>query len=667
MKKYPFVKQRGVRDCAGACVQMILKYYDGYMSLDKLNVLLCTSNKGTTAYHILETLRYLGFECTAYKYSDISSIEFPCISHVRIDSYNHYVVLYEINYSKKYLVIADPARGISKISFDDFLSIWTGISINMIPKLKIVKEKEPKIKDFVFNSIKFNIKYLFLIGLLSLFVSILSVIASFFIQIVMTKSIGNGFKIMISFAFVFVLKSILSYFRNLFLIKMDMKFDEMLSMDVFKNIINLPYAYSKNKTTGEVISYFNDLFLIKKLLSHISVFIFIDIPLIIILSVMLLFMDYHIFVINVLGFFLYFLLYLYYHKKKYYLSDEVSRKKALINSFITENISGYETIHNLNIQDKVITNFNDRYKNYLNIGMRLDKMKTLEFLFKELIENLTVTLILIYGIININNGLLSFNFVTLFFLSSLLNSCFREILEFDSDIQDVLISINHIQELSFPKLKKNIRVKGDIIVKNLNYSFNRIDKVLKNVDLFIKRGSKVMVTGSSGSGKSTLFKIIKGYYDDYDGIVTIDNFDSSKYNFENVIYVSSRENLFTGRVKDNLSIKKFDYINNEICDLQDFAKDDNMLILENGFNLSSGQRQRIILSRALSDFNIIIIDEGLDGVDVNMERRILKKLFRRYQSKTIIYISHRLDNLDLFDRFLKLEDGQVVLDEVRNI
>ena len=448
---------------------------------------------------------------------------------------------------------------------------------------------------------------------------------------------------------------------------MDMKFDEMLSMDVFKNIINLPYAYSKNKTTGEVISYFNDLFLIKKLLSHISVFIFIDIPLIIILSVMLLFMDYHIFVINVLGFFLYFLLYLYYHKKKYYLSDEVSRKKALINSFITENISGYETIHNLNIQDKVITSFNDRYKNYLNIGMRLDKMKTLEFLFKELIENLTVTLILIYGIININNGLLSFNFVTLFFLSSLLNSCFREILEFDSDIQDVLISINHIQELSFPKLKKNIRVKGDIIVKNLNYSFNRIDKVLKNVDLFIKRGSKVMVTGSSGSGKSTLFKIIKGYYDDYDGIVTIDNFDSSKYNFENVIYVSSRENLFTGRVKDNLSIKKFDYINNEICDLQDFAKDDNMLILENGFNLSSGQRQRIILSRALSDFNIIIIDEGLDGVDVNMERRILKKLFRRYQSKTIIYISHRLDNLDLFDRFLKLEDGQVVLDEVRNI
>ena len=90
------------------------------------------------------------------------------------------------------------------------------------------------------------------------------------------------------------------------------------------------------------------------------------------------------------------------------------------------------------------------------------------------------------------------------------------------------------------------------------------------------------------------------------------------------------------------------------------------VILENGFNLSNGQRQRICLARALNNFDILIIDEGLDGVDINMERRILKKLFNYYGDKTIIYITHRLDNLDLFDRFIKMDFGRIILDEAKN-
>ena len=170
-----------------------------------------------------------------------------------------------------------------------------------------------------------------------------------------------------------------------------------------------------------------------------------------------------------------------------------------------------------------------------------------------------------------------------------------------------------------------------------------------------------MVSGESGSGKSTLFKIIKGYYDNYKGDVIIDNYQSNKYSFKNVLYVSPRETLFTGRVIDNLINN-----NDEICELDSFINDYNLLIEEDGFNISDGQRQRIVLARALVNFNILIIDEGLSQVDVNMERRILKRLFEKYKDKTIIYISHRLDNLDLFDRFLKLDKGYIVLDEMRS-
>ena len=85
-----------------------------------------------------------------------------------------------------------------------------------------------------------------------------------------------------------------------------------------------------------------------------------------------------------------------------------------------------------------------------------------------------------------------------------------------------------------------------------------------------------------------------------------------------------------------------------------------MLIEENGFNISGGQKQRIVLARTLmQDFNILLIDEGLNQIDINLERKILKNIFKRFQDKTIIVISHRLENMDLFNQVVELNDGKI--------
>ena len=133
------------------------------------------------------------------------------------------------------------------------------------------------------------------------------------------------------------------------------------------------------------------------------------------------------------------------------------------------------------------------------------------------------------------------------------------------------------------------------------------------------------------------------------------------------LYVSQKEILFTGTLEDNLNLKKKNPKNTKICEIDKFVKGNYYQIIEeDGFNLSGGQKQRIVLARALNDFDIIIIDEGLNQVSVDMERRILKNLMETYKSKTIIYISHRLDNLDLFDKYIKLQKGKVVVDTTRN-
>lgn len=669
MKKYPMVRQRGLKDCGPACILMILKYYGGYVSLDKLCDMLCTNNKGTTAYHMIQVLKSLGFDSDGYKYDDLSSIKCPCIALINIHSYNHYVVIYKINFKKKNLIIGDPSKGIVKVKFKEFLSCFDGIIISMTLKHKLVKEGEINVFDFIFNLIKPNIKYLFLISFFSLIISLLSIFSSFFIQSVITYLNSSLiFKIILFFSFLFLILTFTGYIRNLILIKLNQNIDISLSINTFKHIIRLPYKHAKNKTTGEIISYFNDLFLIKDVINHVAVSIFIDIPLIIILLILLYFIHFRLFVINMFIFSLYLVLYISFKKKNYCLMEKVLREKSLINSFITESVKGYETIRNLNLQEKRINDFSNKYINYLKISKKLENTKNMEFLFKEIISNLSLILIIIYGVFNMRNGLPVEMFITIFLLSTILNSSWANILNFDFEYEGVKSSINHIGELFINDyVKDNVSVNGDIFVNNLNYSFNKVDFILKNINLSIKLGSKVMVSGKSGSGKSTLFKIIKGYYDDYSGKALIDKFHSNKSNFENVLYISPKEILFTGKIFDNLNIRKMDIENNNICELPEFIGDYNDVVEEEGFNISDGQRQRIALARALSNFQILIIDEGLSQVDVNMERRILKKLFKKYEDKTIIFISHRLDNLDLFDRFLKLEGGRVVLDEVRNI
>lgn len=653
MKKYPFVKQTGLRDCGPACILMILKYYGGYMSLSKLTLLLSTNNKGTSVYNMVECLNYLGFEASAYKYDDISFIKYPCIAHVKYDNYNHYIVIYEVNYKKKYLIVGDPNKRLLKLSFDDFLSIWSNIVIEMKPVRLIIKEDEPKVFDFIFNIIKSNIIYLLFIGIISILICFLSVLSTTFLQIVINNK-NNYLVLLMSFFLTLFMKSLFEYIRNNYLFKMNYKIDRFLSFDTFKNIINLPYASSKSKTSGELLSYFNDLFIIKNLISYLCTLFFVDFPLIVLLSIILIFLCFKLFLFNLFILIFYLFIFVLFHKKKYYLSDEYLKNKALFNSFINENIIGFETINNLNVHGKILDSFNNKYNGFIYGGKRLDIIKNKESFFKNIVFNISLLAVLIYGFFNSDS-----NFITIYFLFSLFNSCFIDLLNFDVNLSNVIFSIKHVQDLCF-NLKKEAFASGDIRLEHVSKSFNG-ELVLNDVNLLIKKGEKVFIFGDSGSGKSTLFKIVKGYYD-YSGNCFIGEYESKDYNFSNVIYVCPNEYLFTGRVVDNF-VRGNNSINSNICEL-DKLEDD--FILENGFNLSNGQRQRIALARGLNNFNIIIIDEGLDGVDINMERRILKKLFKYYGDKTIIYISHRIDNLDLFDRLIKMKNGRIIFDEAKN-
>jgi len=216
-------------------------------------------------------------------------------------------------------------------------------------------------------------------------------------------------------------------------------------------------------------------------------------------------------------------------------------------------------------------------------------------------------------------------------------------------------------------------MKGDINICNLNYSYNEEIDILRNINLKIKNGEKVIITGSSGCGKSTLVKILMKYYSIERDKVYINNIDINDYNSSDGInYISQNENLYTDSLYNNITLYEKCSINKfieicKMCEIDEIVSKNrlgyNMLIEENGFNLSGGERERIVLARTLiRNFNMLIIDEGLCQLDINKERKILKNIFEKYKNKTIIVISHRLENLDLYDRKIYMKDGSVVDD-----
>lgn len=659
IKKYPFVKQRGIKDCGPACVQMILKHYNGYVSMDKLSEMMNTNQNGTTAYDIKKTLNNLGFKSYGIKTNNIENLNLPFIAHIIINSYKHYVVIYKVNLKKQTIIIADPAENIKQISFKEFDKMWSGVSIIMKPVKKIVCEPKPKIIKYLTPYLKNSLKLLINIQLLNTLEKIFLILSYYFFPIafLFLNSKIDLFWLLL-FIPVLLIKNILTFKKNKLLIKLNTALDKNLSTDIFKQLLNLPYRYYRRKTTGEITSYFNDLTIIKNTIIELAQICLIEIPLIVILIIYFIIYNKLLLFICVLEIITFLAITFHYNKKQNLWISEKIRQKANVNSFIVENITGFETIKNINIASNVFEKFKINYQKYIKSNQMLYDYGEKSELLKTSVNNIFIVIIII--IIKIKND----NIITSFIFFQILTSFFKNIFTFNYQINEISSALSNITEL-ISKKSENLSncISNDIVIQNLSYSYYNVS-ILKNINLKIPFKSKVLVTGPSGSGKSTLFKIIKGYYPDYKGSVKINNYEVNQKKFNDIVYISQKEILFTGTLEDNLNLKTKNPNAPKICEIENLSRD--IILEEDGFNLSGGQKQRIILARALNHFNILIIDEGLNQVSVDMERRILKKLFKEYKDKTIIYISHRLDNLDLFEKFIKIDNGKIVINTTRN-
>ena len=690
MKKNLIVKQVGYKECGAASLLSIIHYYQGNISMTKLVELTNTTKDGTTLYDIKKAAEEIGLEAIGYKVNDITSlkeIKKPFICQLVNHNYEHFVVVYEIK--RNNIIIMDPAVGEKKLTKEEFKRQWTSYIMIFSKQKELIHEKEEKYLNIIIkNTLKNNKRIVFDIQLLSIIFMIMSFISTLYFEQVIEKALDKNINILLIITFIFscliLMKSITNFIRNELLIYLNQKIDCSILLNTFQKLLLLPYNYYKNKTTGEIITRINDLINIKNILNKLILTVCLDGIILISFSVILLTKNKILFTILVIIILIYLILFYLFRPKLKQYTKIYQNNSAKISSTLIETISGFETIKNLNLESISYERIENIYIKALHDDFNYNNILNLEDFMKNIISSIGVLLIQLIGFTMIIKGKTTLsNLITFTFLTNYILDSMKNILDLNKEYYYVNNSIkraNNLFEIENENLEKktNIKLKGNIEFHNLSFGYREED-ILKNINIKIKEKERVMILGNSGSGKSTLIKLLQKYYKIKRDSIYVNEIDLNDLTISDIrneiACLSQNEFLLNDTIKNNImigatktKIKEEEFYNVvKITQVDEFVKDlflgYETKLEENGLNLSGGQRQRIMLARLLlKPSNIVIIDEGLNAVDVNLERKILKNIFKIYKNKTFIIVSHRIENLDLFNHVIKLNNGKLTED-----
>ncbi len=437
----------------------------------------------------------------------------------------------------------------------------------------------------------------------------------------------------------------------------------------FNHIMNLPYHHIKSKPTGEISSRLYNLENFKDLVSTIMLNIFVNIFLVVVSMIILIVLNKSLFLISIIVIVLYSIIVFFYSMIFKNEINELQISEGVYSSKLVESLNGYETIKNLNLISETVDNVNSSYSKYLNKYKLFEYSYSNERMMKEIINDLGMLFVSIIGLIFVRKNLMTIGDVIMFTsLVLFFTEPIKELLNLVPSIKYASISYERINDLLMIE-KENINrenkkmIDGDISISNLSYSYNNTTNILKGINLKIKKGEKILIHGKSGIGKSTFAKILLKYIESYKGSIKINDINLKDINNDIIrntfTYISQNEILLSDTIKNNIILNR-DISDNQyneiikICNVDKIIDNkplrNNFLIEEDGFNLSGGERQKIILARGLlKKFNILILDEALSEVGYEEEIKIIKEIFEKYKNNTIIYISHKKEIIDFFE------------------
>ena len=694
MIRFKCILQNDETDCGLACLAAIFRKYGLKVTIAKIRDIAGTDRQGTSAYGLVKVIEHFGFQQKVVetdKESLTSKLPIPAIAHVVIDdSLLHYVVITKVKGDT--VVVSDPAKGIVKYKKEDFLKIWTNILILIAPTNKSQKGNKKQSTLLSFFCLLISQKWLLLrIFILSMILTSIGIITSFYYQVLMDNIVPSSSLEMLNYVSVitlclFFVQIGLNFLRGFLIVKLEQNIDIPIMLGYYNHALILPMKFYSMRDTGEIISRFSDASSIRDIVSEASLTIMMDTIMAVVGAVVLFNSNRLLFLISVVMLFLYGIIVFVYNKPIKKNNRKIMEMNSKVTSQFIETVNGIEIIKAFNQEDNEKEKTDKLYRKFLKRvfnGGVLSLSKQTVTMFVAVVGELVILWIgatyVIKGELTIGE-LITFNALLGYFIEPIKN-----LINLQPQIQTAVVAADRLGEILdiSPEYENNdmctaydSEIKFDnLIISNLNFRYGTRDLVLKDINLEINHGEKIAFVGESGSGKTTLAKLLVRLYEQEKGNIKLDSVDIRDFPISqirnNFSYISQNAFLFSGTIKENLLFGNSDASDNDIlrvckiCELEEYINSlplkYNTRIEENGKNLSGGQKQRLAIARALlKNPKILIMDEATSNLDYITEKTIENTINKFSKNMTTIIIAHRLSTIKDCDKIFVFKDGQIV-------
>ncbi|HEX37653.1 MAG TPA: ABC transporter ATP-binding protein [Candidatus Cloacimonetes bacterium] len=456
-----------------------------------------------------------------------------------------------------------------------------------------------------------------------------------------------------------------------------------LRMKLFNHLMKLPMSFFDKNPIGRLVTRVtNDVNALSEMLGEGLITLVQDLFMMLAILIVMLIINWKLALITfvVLPFVVFFMLKFKVDIRKVYRMVRI--RLAKINASLSENISGIQTIQLFHQEETKQQEFEEITQEYYNAEK---KQLRVFAVFRPLIDvmvHLAIALILWYGGGSIIQNRMSLGVLVVFI--SYVHRFFDPLYDLSQKynvMQSAMAALERIfklmdeKEEEYPQVPEHYtRLKGEIEFKNVWMAYEKEDWILKDVNLKIQEGEKVALVGSTGGGKTTLVKLISSFYPFQKGDILIDRKSIKQYNLEelrnNIGVVQQDVFIFSGKIRDNISLFRSDITEEEIVQAAKYVNADRFIsklpkgydddAKERGSVLSAGQRQLLAFARVLvGDPSIFVLDEATSNIDTETEMLIQDALQKVMENRTSIIIAHRLSTIQHVDRIVVIHKGRI--------
>lgn len=679
-RRLPMIVQTEAAECGLACVAMVASLHGYQTDLNSLRQRFSLSLEGCTLLdlmHIAEQLQ-LSSRPLKIELEELSDLATPCILHWDL---NHFVVLKSVN--AQHCIIHDPALGVRRISLTEVSKSFTGIALELTPTATFTAEQAKQSLTFssFFSKIAGLKQSLGLLLSLSVFLQLFILASPYYIQLVVDAVIiSNDGQLLLVLALGFALLLLFDVatnaLRSLVLLNFSSQLSVQLASNLFHHLVRLPLAYFEKRHMGDLVSRFGSLRQLRELLTTGIIEAIIDGFMALGVLCMIFFYSQLLSLVVLVAVLAYCALRLALYQSLRLASEQQILALAGEQSNFMETIRAIQTVKLFGFESQREAIWQNHYVKATNRNITLGKYEISYQVMNKLLfgtENIVVIYLAAELVMagSFTTGML-FAFIAykaqfMERMSKLIEKLieYRMLSLHFERIADIALTA---KEQTYPPQPMLHKVAGNICLQQVSFSYSSVaEPVLYNLALQINAGESVAIIGPSGCGKSTLMKLLLGLLTPTEGEVLIDDIPLVKLGLaqyrQQVAAVMQEDQLLGGTIEDNITFfsEKIDVdkltrcaqmaaIHQDICQMPMGYKS---LIGDMGSALSCGQKQRLILARALyREPKILFMDEATSHLDIVTEsvvNQAMKKL-----NITRVVIAHRPETIKAADRVIDL-------------